>query len=542
MRLSINEFKVTEKDKQNPTVLFLLDIIRQQAEEIEKLKERNNALAAEINTLKDEINRLKNHPRKPDVKPSTLEEDKKPSQKGKKPEKRPGSKKRKKTSEIKIHEDCPIEPTDLPEGARFVRYKDFVVQGIKFEAHNIRYRLKTYQLPDDSYVTGKLPEHLDGKHFSPELISFLLYQHYHCHVTQPLLLEQLHEIGINISKGQINNILIENKDKFHEEKNKIISVGLETSSYINVDDTGARHKGKNGYCTYIGNELFSWFESTFSKSRINFLKLLRAGRKDYIINPEAIAYMTKNRFPAHIQNKLVGFMDMTFENDHQWERFLVENGINKERHIKIITEAALIGSIVEHGISKYLVILSDDAGQFNVLIHALCWIHAERTIQKIIPYSDEAAADLDNIKEQIWSLYQELKRYKENPNKKDKHRINSMFDAIFTSNTHSATLNQALNRLYLNKDELLLVLHRPDIPLHNNSAENAIREYVKKRKISGGTRSDTGRRARDTFISLKKTCRKLGLSFWQYLNDRVSGLGKTPSLPDLIKARVSKPG
>jgi len=99
-----------------------------------------------------------------------------------------------------------------------------------------------------------------------------------------------------------------------------------------------------------------------------------------------------------------------------------------------------------------------------------------------------------------------------------------------------------LKRLLLNKDELLLALRRPDIPLHNNSAENAIREYVKKRKISGGTRSDTGRRARDTFISLKKTCRKLGLSFWQYLNDRVSGLGKTPSLPDLIKARVSKPG
>ena len=117
-----------------------------------------------------------------------------------------------------------------------------------------------------------------------------------------------------------------------------------------------------------------------------------------------------------------------------------------------------------------------------------------------------------------------------------------MFDTIFTSNTHSATLNQALKRLFLNKEELLLVLQRPDIPLHNNSAENAIREYVKKRKISGGTRSDPGRRARDTFVSLKKTCRKLGLSFWQYLNDRVINAGKIPSLPDLIKAQALSPG
>ena len=541
MRLSIDELKFSEKDKQNPTVLLLLDIIRQQAEEIEKLKEKNNALTAEINTLKDEINRLKNHPRKPDVKPSTLE-DKKPSQEGKKPKKRPGSTKRKKTSEITVHEDLPIEPTHLPEGARFIRYKDFLVQGIRFEAHNIRYRLKSYQLPDGSCVTGKLPDNLNGKHFSPELVSFILYQHYHCHVTQPLLLEQLYEIGIDISKGQINNILIEGKEKFHEEKNQIIAVGLEVSSYINVDDTGARHQGKNGYCTYIGNELFSWFESTFSKSRINFLKLMRAGRQDYILNPDAIAYMAINQFPACMRNTVIGFLGSTFENDHQWECFLADNGINNDRHKKIITEAALIGSIIEHGISNNLVVVSDDAGQFNVLIHALCWIHAERTIEKIIPYSDQAAADLDNIKEQIWSLYQDLKRYKENPNKKDKRRIELLFDDIFSSTTHSATLNQALKRLLLNKDELLLALRRPDIPLHNNSAENAIREYVKKRKISGGTRSDTGRRARDTFISLKKTCRKLGLSFWQYLNDRVSGLGKIPSLPDLIKVRVSKPG
>jgi hypothetical protein len=92
-----------------------------------------------------------------------------------------------------------------------------------------------------------------------------------------------------------------------------------------------------------------------------------------------------------------------------------------------------------------------------------------------------------------------------------------------------------------NKRELLLVLERPELPLHNNLSEGDIREYVKRRKISGGTRSDDGRRGRDTFASLKKTCRKLGVSFWQYLMDRIRRAGQIPTLPSLIEARALSP-
>jgi len=100
-------------------------------------------------------------------------------------------------------------------------------------------------------------------------------------------LEQLREIGVDISAGQLNNILIENNADFHQEKDAILAVGLDVSPYVNVDDTGARHRGKKkGYCTHIGNEWFCWFESTSSKSRINFLRLLRAGRTDYVINSD----------------------------------------------------------------------------------------------------------------------------------------------------------------------------------------------------------------------------------------------------------------
>ena len=100
-------------------------------------------------------------------------------------------------------------------------------------------------------------------------------------------------------------------------------------------------------------------------------------------------------------------------------------------------------------------------------------------------------------------------------------------------------MNQALKRLSRNKDELLLALKRPDIPLHNNLSEGDIREYVIKRKISGSTRSENGRRCRDTFASLKKTCRKLGISFWDYLGDRIEQHGTIPPLPDLIRERAA---
>lgn len=525
---------IIPEDEKSPLVHELLAFMEQQASIIQQLIEENQK-------LKDEIARLKNQPPKPDIKPSSLGKKKKGKSKRSKG-KRPGSKKRHKTAQLKIHKTKPIEPEHIPDGSEFRYYKSFVVQDLKIESYNIRYRLKVYETPDGNTVTGKLPEYLNGGHFGPILIRFILYQHHHCQVTQPLLLEQLHEIGIDISKGQLSNILIENKDRYHKEKDSILAVGLQVSSYINVDDTGARHKGKNGYCTHIGNKSFSWFESTENKSRINFLKLLRAGHSDYFINMDAIIYMAANKLPKYILKPIIANRGIIFANDSQWKGFLADNGIVKDRHLRIATEGALIGSIIEHGISKELVIISDDAGQFNILLHALCWIHANRAIDKIIPFTDQAKKDLDTVKDHVWLLYKGLKKYKEHPKLKDKKRLEGMFDQIFTTKTSSATLNASLQRIYNNKSELLLVLDRPDIPLHNNISENALRDYVKRRKISGSTRSESGRQCRDTFTSLKKTCRKLGVSFWQYLKERIENTELIPDLSDLIRQRALNPG
>jgi hypothetical protein len=261
-----------------------------------------------------------------------------------------------------------------------------------------------------------------------------------------------------------------------------------------------------------------------------------------LINVDAIAYMQSEKLSKYVIKKIGAHLSAIFDNHRQWHQFLTDQGIVKNRHVRIATEGALFGSIIEHGICNHLVIVSDDAGQFNVLLHALCWIHANRAIDKIVPFTNQAKKDLDTVKDQVWLLYEGLKNYKQNPKLKDKKRLEKMFDQNFSSKTASATLNNALKRIYQNKSELLLVLERPDISLHNNGAESAIREYVKKRKISGSTRSETGRQCIDTFTSLKKTCRKLGISFWQYLKDRFEQTGSIPNVYELIRLHALEPG
>ena len=103
---------------------------------------------------------------------------------------------------------------------------------------------------------------LPGSHYGPHLITFILHQYHHNHVTQPLLLEELHDYGIDISAGQLSRLLTEDKEAFHREKADVLAAGLQTAEYVGADDTGARHRGHNGFCTHVGNDRFAYFQST----------------------------------------------------------------------------------------------------------------------------------------------------------------------------------------------------------------------------------------------------------------------------------------
>ena len=160
------------------------------------------------------------------------------------------------------------------------------MQDIILQPYNTLYELERWQLPDGTYVTGKVPEHIRG-HYGPQLIRYILHQCYGCRVTEPLLFAQLKEIGILISEGQLSNILIQDQESFHQEKNELLPAGITATGQVKVDDTGARHKGHNGYSTILGNEYFTYIVSTESKSRINFLELLHGMQPQYLINKSA---------------------------------------------------------------------------------------------------------------------------------------------------------------------------------------------------------------------------------------------------------------
>tara|TARA_R110002072_G_C7914984_1_gene530623 strand:- start:9 stop:1625 length:1617 start_codon:yes stop_codon:yes gene_type:complete len=506
------------EQEHTPLVKSLLVIIDQLAERVQQQDE-------EIAQLKDEINILKGEKKRPAFKGGKLDKNtNQNSGSGKKPNKRAGSSKKKKTQKLTIHEETVVKPdTEIPEGSRFKGYRDFVVQDLHINVHNTRYRLEHWVTPENKSLTAQLPDELNNRHFGPQLRSYILYQHHHCHTTQPKLLEQLQEWGIDISSGQINQLLLSGQTEFHAEKDAILQAGLEASSYVTVDDSGARHQGKNGYVTHIGNEFFAWFQSTDSKSRINFLSLLRAGNEDYYLSDAALFYMKQNKLPIEPLEKLSKLQNQSYT-EQDWLDLLDSLSISKKRHLRIATEGALLGSVLKHGLCEDLVIVSDDAGQFNILLHALCWVHTERLIHKMLPLNDKHRADIASVRGQIWDFYADLKRYKSQEELTKYDELKQRFDDIFTQKTSFATLNSALKRIHKNKTELLLVLDRPEIPLHTNGSETAIRDYVKKRKVSGGTRSDEGRRCRDTFTSLKITCRKLGIPFWVFLTDRL-GIG-----------------
>ncbi len=209
--------------------------------------------------------------------------------------------------------------------------------------------------------------------------------------------------------------------------------------------------------------------------------------------------------------------------------------------VKVATEGAIWGAIMGHGLIAGTVVLSDDAGQFNVGDHALCWVHAERLIHKLDCFCERQRREKERIRTRIWWLYADLKAYREKPTRRRRRELRRRFDDIFTTHTGFATLDRLLGRLHANKEELLLVLDRPEVPLNTNGSENDIRCQVIRCKISGGTRSEAGREARDAFLGLMKTCQKLGISFWDYLGDRleVPDAPALPRLADLIRQHAA---
>jgi len=331
-------------------------LLVQALEEVARLK-------AENAELREEIARLKGLKGRPKLKPSGMEKGTEAL-----PAKGSGRKGRRgaKRTRLAIDETRIVKPEAAVPGARFKGYEDFIVQDIVIKPWTVLYRRERWLSPSGKTVVAALPKGA-ASHFGPGLKRFILSQYHQGQVTVPRLLAQLQDLGIDISKRQIVRLLSGKQDAFIAEASEVLRAGLSSASWITADDTGARHKAKNGFCTHIGNDRIVSGALPHGALLERFV-----GRETFMAHLEKLGITTLKVHPDPVQ---------------------------------IATEGAAWGSIAEQGLLDGTVIVSDGAGQFNVADHALCWVHAERLIHKLDTFCKAHVRAKELIRHRIWRLY-----------------------------------------------------------------------------------------------------------------------------------------
>ncbi|SCB49695.1 IS66 family transposase [Rhizobium multihospitium] len=496
----------------------------------------NDRLKIENQQLRDEIARLKKLPPRPPFRPSGMDKATEPGSGGRATGKSPRGPKRDKNRITRIV----TLRAEAPEGSRFKGYKSFFVRDLVLIAELVHYRRERWRTPEGKMITAPLPDGV-ANGFGRNLRRLCLALSAQGQVTTPRLAAILGDVGVEISKRQIIRLLTTDLKPFVAEDSAVLHAGLVSAPFVTVDDTGARHNRRNAFTTQIGGDRFTVFRTSLSKSRLNFLSILRSGHQGYVINDEAMSWLKTQGADHAIIAKLETHAPVVFVDQVAFLEHLAgkEIDIFDRQLVRLLAEATIWGAIRHHGLLGKTTIVSDDAGQFRVGNHALCWIHAERLLQKLMPAKPKEVRSVTLIRDLVWRFYKALKFWKQQPSPHAAQGFQRRFDRIFTLRTGYNELDRLLVRLHRRKRELLKVLEHPDIPLHTNASENDLRSFVTRRKISGGTISLDGRIARDTMLGLMKTCQKLGISFYHYLGDRLgleTSASKIPSLTELVGA------
>jgi len=525
----------------------LVGLVRGVIGEVERFRAENEKLKAalaaanrENQHLKDEVRRLKGLPPRPPIKPSGMEKatDRPASERSNPADAPPPRRRGPGVSKLSIDRTVTLTAS-APAGSRDKGYEEIIVQDVTFKPEVTLYRRERWATPDGRTVTADLPAGVVGG-CGPQLHRLVLTLHFQGQMTCERIVAVLTAAGLSISKRQVVRLLTAKLEAFRAEGEAVFSAGLGASPFISVDDTGARHAGRACYTTQFGSDRFTAFRTGPSKSRLAFLRNLLGGTR-YVVNEAAAAYMRAANLAHGVIDALSGADVLEFACEAEWTAHLEALGVTALRvapdPVRLASEGALWGALCAEDRLGSAVILSDDAGQFRVGLHALCWVHAERLVHKLVPANDRQRGAVEVARRTIWWFYDQLKAFKLAPGPERAVELRARFDRIFKRRTGYATLDRLLKRLHANKDELLRVLERPEIPLNTNASENDIRVVVTKRKVSGGTVSERGRIARDVMLGLAKTCAKLKISFFHYLGARLEIPGfNLPPLATLIES------
>ena len=530
----------------------LIGAMRDLVGEFTRLREKHEELIGamaklriEHQAIKDELARYKKLPPRPPQKPSGMEkatdlpDAAAGKTKGEHSKRRRGSN----LEKLKINQTV-VVPVAAPAGSRRKGYEEIVVQDLVLNPSATLYRRERWETPDGQTLIAPLEPGIVGG-YGPHLHRLVLMLHFQGQMTCERILALLNAAGVVISKRQVVRLLVAKLETFRAEDEEVLTAGLSGSRFVTVDDTGARHQGKPGFTTHIGSDRFAVFRTGPSKSRLAFLRNLLGGAARYVLNEAALVYMRDNHLPQAALDKLANCATPIFPSDQDWMRRLSELGLTDltvtPDPVRVASEGALWGALQEEGRLGELVIVSDGACQFRVGVHAQCWIHAERLVHKLTPANQIQHQAVEVARRMIWWFYGRLKEYKLAPSPQRAESLRAQFRRIFDrAKTGYAALDSLLRRLLRLEDRLMRVLERPEIPLHTNASENDIRGFVTKRKISGGTVSEKGRQARDVMLGLAKTCKKLKISFFDYLGARLGIKGpQIPSLATLVREAPS---
>ena len=436
-----------------------------------------------------------------------------------------------------------VDPSVLPKDAKFKGYQDVVVQDILLRTNNILFhKQKYYSASTRKTYLGELPRGYEGQ-FGPGIKALTLVFYYGIGTSEPKILEFFENVGINISSGEISNLLIKKQERFHAEKDAVYEAGLQSCPWQQSDDTITRLDGQNLHCHVVCNLVYTSYHTRASKNRMSVLDVLRNGRKRvFRLNEEAIGYLSSIPWSKAAWRKIEGWKS---EQDWEEKAFLERldeglPGLSKQKRKTLIDAAAVAAYHAQKNDPVVQALVCDDASQFNWLgkKKMLCWVHEGRHYKKLTPVIGLHREFLDDFLKQFWEYYHQLLDYRQQPTGEEGLRLETEFDELFSIQTGYDALDKRIAKTNAKKDSLLLVLQYPELPLHNNASELGVRQRVRKRDVSFGPRTEDGLRAWDTFATLSETTKKLGISFYHYLNDRISGANQIPPLSDLVSLRA----
>jgi hypothetical protein len=533
---------IQDLDGARQAIIHLLNLVEELASENRELREENQR-------LRDEINRLKGEQGKPRIKASKKPDTTRTSDHSSEQARRRRKKRtrRSKIKDIQIDREHKLEldRRQLPDDAKFKGYVPVVVQDVRLTTDNVRFLKEKYYSPSQQQTyLAELPVGYQGE-FGPGVHALVRVLYHAMNTSEPKIAELFEYIGIHISSGQISNLLIKNQDRFHAEKDAVYEAGLRSTPWQHVDETSTRVNGVNQYCHVVCSPLYTVYLTAEKKDRLTVIDVLNNLRpRAYLLLDRTYEWLRQTSVSASVLERLQRLPQNRVLDDEAFNRLLDEHlaDINAQHRRRILEAAAITAYHTQQEIPVVELLISDDAPQFKRITEelALCWVHDARYYNKLSPAVAYHRRLLDEFMERYWDFYDKLLAYRKAPAPEEVPRLEAEFDELFSTVTGYTGLDRRIAMTRDKKTSLLMVLRHPEIPLHNNPAEIEMRRRVRKRDVSFGPRTEEGRRAWDTFATLLATTRKLGVSFYRYVYDRVTESGEIPNLADLIVKRAKQ--